>query len=50
MVSTSIPYEEIFSENFDHRDSDTLMDSLSVGTVEKAAHKLWNRSREDVNQ
>ena len=50
VVSTSIPYEEIFSENFDHRDSDTLMDSLSVGNVEKAAHKLWNRSREDVNQ
>lgn len=45
VVTTSIPYEEIFSENFDHRVSDTLMDSLSVSAVERAAHKLWKRSK-----
>jgi len=47
-VSTSIPYEEIFSKNFDHRISDTLMDSLSVAAVEQAAHSLWNRSKEGL--
>ncbi len=48
VVTTSIPYEEIFSKNFDHRVSDTLMDSLSVDSVEKAAHRLWNRSKESL--
>jgi ADP-heptose:LPS heptosyltransferase len=47
VVSTAIPYEKIFSKDFDHRDTDTLMDSLSVGAVEKAAQKLWNRFQED---
>ncbi len=50
VVSTTIPYEEIFSKNFDHRVSDTLMDSLSVVAVEKAAHRLWNRSKEGITQ
>jgi ADP-heptose:LPS heptosyltransferase len=50
VVSTSIPYENIFTENFDHRASDTLMDSLSVGAVEKAAHKLWARANTDATQ
>ena len=48
VVSTSIPYEEIFSKNFDHRVSDTLMDSLSVTAVEQAAHRLWKRSKKDI--
>ncbi len=46
VVSTSIPYEEIFPENFDHRGSDTLMDSLSVESAEQAARDLWRRKQE----
>jgi len=34
-------FNEIFPENFDHQDTDSLMDSLTVDTVEKAAHDLW---------
>ena len=45
-VSTRIPYEEIFPENFDRRGSDTLMDSLSVESAEQAARELWNRKQE----
>jgi heptosyltransferase-3 len=43
VVTTSIPYEDIFSKNFNHRESDTLMDSLSVGSAERAARDLWRR-------
>jgi ADP-heptose:LPS heptosyltransferase len=46
VVSTSVPYEEIFPVNFDHRGSGTLMDSLSVKAAEQAARALWKRSRE----
>jgi len=46
VVSTSVPYAEIFPQNFDHRGSDTLMDSLSVEAAEQAARNLWSRSQE----
>lgn len=46
VVSTSVPYEEIFPENFNHRGSGTLMDSLSVEAAEQAARNLWNRCQE----
>lgn len=36
-------YEEIFPENFDHRKTGTLMDTLTVERVEQAARSLWNR-------
>lgn len=45
VASTSIPYEEIFPENFDHLGSDTLMDSLSVEDAFQAAHDLWERAQ-----
>ena len=50
VVSTAIPYERIFTKNFDHRETDTLMDSLSVDAVEKAAHTLWDRYKKDATQ
>ena len=34
----------MFREGFDHRTTDTLMDSLSVDAVEAAARKLWSRA------
>ncbi|MBT3237709.1 MAG: glycosyltransferase family 9 protein [Rhodospirillaceae bacterium] len=43
VVSTSIPYEEIFPENFDHINSDTLMDSLSIDAAEQGARDLFQR-------
>ena len=46
-VRTSIPYQEIFPENFDHRTSGSLMNSLSVDKVEQAAINLWNQSKRD---
>ncbi|HTW50445.1 MAG TPA: glycosyltransferase family 9 protein [Stellaceae bacterium] len=42
-VRTALPPEALFSPNFDHRTTDTLMDSLSVETVEAAARGLWSR-------
>ena len=39
-------FDEIFPENFDHRATGTLMDSLTVDTVEAAAHALWRRATE----
>jgi ADP-heptose:LPS heptosyltransferase len=39
-------FHEIFPENFNHRDTDSLMDSLTVDTVEAAARDLWRRASE----
>ena len=39
-------FDEIFPENFNHRDTDSLMDSLTVDTVEAAARDLWRRVTE----
>jgi hypothetical protein len=33
----------MFPDGFDHRTTDTLMDSLSVEAAEAAAHGLWSR-------
>ncbi len=41
VARASVPYDEIFPADFDHRDSGTLMDSLSVGAAEEAARNLW---------
>ncbi|MGB0682534.1 MAG: glycosyltransferase family 9 protein [Magnetovibrionaceae bacterium] len=43
VASTAVPYEEIFPENFNHRTSDTLMDSLTVEMAAEAAEELWGR-------
>ena len=43
IVRTQVPFEEIFPANFDHRTSDTLMDSLTVEMAEEGAKDLWAR-------
>jgi ADP-heptose:LPS heptosyltransferase len=39
-------FDEIFPPNFDHRRTGTLMDSLTVDTVERVARELWRRATE----
>jgi lipopolysaccharide heptosyltransferase III len=43
VVRTADPPETMFPDGFDHRTTDTLMDSLSVEAVEEAAGQLWQR-------
>ena len=43
VVRTSIPFEKIFPSNFDHRTSDSLMDSLTVDMAEGGARDPWFR-------
>lgn len=44
-VSTPIPYEKLVGQpGYDHRTTDTLMDSLTVDMVAQAAIELWRRS------
>ena len=39
-------FDEIFPDDFDHRITGSLMDSLGVDAVEKAANDLWQASKE----
>lgn len=48
IVRTDIPFAEIFPKEFDHRTSDSLMDSLSVDAAEAGARALWLRSRKEA--
>jgi lipopolysaccharide heptosyltransferase III len=43
-VSTELPRSAMFPPGFDHRATDTLMDSLSVDAAEAAARRLWTRA------
>ena len=43
-VRTALPPEAMFAAGFDHRTTDTLMDSLSVEMAEAAARQLWRRT------
>lgn len=45
VVRTAIPYDDLFPPGYDHRTTDTLMDSLSVEAVVEAAEALWRRTR-----
>lgn len=45
-VQASLGFDEIFPEDFDHRNTDTLMDSLSIDQAEEAANLLWARARD----
>jgi ADP-heptose:LPS heptosyltransferase len=40
VVRTALPREAMFGPNFNHRTTDTLMDSLSVEMAEEAARRL----------
>ena len=46
IVRTEIPFEKIFPKEFDHRTSDSLMDSLTVDMAVAGARALWAESRE----
>lgn len=41
VVRTPQGFDEIFPPNFDHRNSDSLMDGLTVDQVEEAVRDLW---------
>jgi lipopolysaccharide heptosyltransferase III len=43
-VRTEAAPETMFGNGFDHRTTDTLMDTLSVEAVEAAARALWSRA------
>ncbi len=43
VACTSIPYERLRPPGFDPRGAETLMDSLDVEAVERAAVELWRR-------
>jgi hypothetical protein len=43
VARTAIPFDDLFPPDFDHRTTDTLMDSLSVDAAEAAVRALWER-------
>jgi heptosyltransferase III len=43
-AQTKTPREALFTKDFDHRTTDTLMDTLSVDGAEAAARDLWARA------
>jgi heptosyltransferase-3 len=49
IVRTTVPYQEIFPENFEHRTSESLMDSLTVDMVYEGAQTLWQRTRGELS-
>ncbi len=44
VAQASIAFDEIFPEDFDHRNTDTLMDSLSVDQALDVATRLWQKA------
>lgn len=44
VVQTEVPRLALFKPGFDHRSTDSLMDSLSVAAVEAAVLNLWRRA------
>ncbi len=44
VAQTAIPSLQLYGPGFDHRTTDTMMDSLSVAAAEAAALGLWRRS------
>jgi ADP-heptose:LPS heptosyltransferase len=44
VVRTELPPSAMFTPGFDHRTTDTLMDSLSVDMAEAAVRQLWSRA------
>ena len=43
-VRTALPPEALYEPGYDHRTTDTLMDTLSVEMAEAAARQLWRRA------
>ena len=42
-VRSKAARQAVFAKDFDHRTTDTLMDSLSIEAVESSARGLWSR-------
>ncbi len=43
IVRTTLSFNEIFPENFDHRTSESLMDTLTVDRAQQGAEALWQK-------
>lgn len=43
VVTTAVPFLQLFGPGFDHRTTGTMMDSLSVEAAEAGARRLWLR-------
>jgi ADP-heptose:LPS heptosyltransferase len=43
VVRTAIAYDDLFAPGYDHRNTDSLMDSLTLDAVVEAAQSLWRR-------
>ncbi len=48
VIRTAQPPEAMFGPGFDHRATDTLMDTLSVEMAEAAAGQLWRRVQSEA--
>jgi heptosyltransferase-3 len=48
VVRTALPQDQLYGPGYDHRTTDTLMDSLTVDMVEAAACRLWRRAAGDM--
>jgi heptosyltransferase III len=48
VVQTATPRAELFGPDYDHRTTDTLMDSLSIEAVEAEAVRLWRRAASEA--
>jgi ADP-heptose:LPS heptosyltransferase len=48
VVRTEQPPEAMYAAGFDHRTTDTLMDSLSVDAAAAAARQLWRRAASEA--
>ena len=48
VVQTSLPREMLFAPDYDHRTTDTLMDTLSVEAVETEAARLLHRAASEA--
>src|SRR6266702_2566401 len=48
VVQTTLPRDLMFPPGFDHRTTETLMDSLTVDMAETAARHLWARARSEA--
>ena len=47
-VRTTVPPEAMFAAGFDHRTTNTLMESLTVEMAEAAARDLWRRATSEA--
>jgi len=49
-VRTATPFEDLFGPDFNHRTTDSLMDSLSVDMAYQGVVDLWHRCRNETEK